>query len=126
MLDQLTLGGNYTYLKRDITDPVRPNLRSVGVPEHLLYVYGTWTPTEKLSMTGSLEASSSRWSDNPAQTGYIKTTGFVLANVNLEYKFTEQYSANFGVRNIFDRNYELVTGFPEAGRTFYLNSRITF
>ena len=126
VLDQLTLGGNYTYLKRDITDPVRPNLRSVGVPEHLLYVYGTWTPTEKLSMTGSLEASSSRWSDNPAQTGYIKTTGFVLANVNLEYKFTEQYSANFGVRNIFDRNYELVTGFPEAGRTFYLNSRITF
>lgn len=126
VLDQLTLGGNYTYLKRDITDPVRPNLRSVGVPAHLAYLYSTWRPLESLSVTGSLETSSSRWSDNPAVTDYIKTKGFVLANVNVEYRFSDQYSANFGVRNIFDRNYELVTGFPEAGRTFYLNSRITF
>ncbi len=124
--DELVLGGNYTYLKRDIVDPVRPNLRSTGVPEHLLYAYATWSPTEKLSMTGSVETSSSRWSDNPTQTGYIETGGFALANLNFEYKFTDSYSASFGVRNLFDRNYELVTGFPEPGRTFYLNARATF
>jgi iron complex outermembrane receptor protein len=125
--DELTVGGNYTYLKREITDALLPNLRSTGVPEHLLYAYATWAPTEKFSMTGSVETSSSRWSDNPVRNGpYIETDGFVLANLNFEYKFTEDYSASFGVRNLFDKNYELVTGFPEPGRTFYLNARATF
>lgn len=125
--DELTVGGNYTYLKREITDALLPNLRSTGVPEHLLYAYATWAPTEKLSVTGSVEASSSRWSDNPVRNGpYIETKGFVLANLNFEYKFTEDYSVSFGARNLFDKNYELVTGFPEPGRTFYLNARATF
>ncbi|MFC6443940.1 TonB-dependent receptor, partial [Shinella zoogloeoides] len=125
--EELTVGGNYTYLKREITDALLPNLRSTGVPEHLFFAHATWNPTEKLSVTGSLEASSSRWSDNPVKNGpYIETGGFALANLNFEYKFTEAHSASFGVRNLFDRNYELVTGFPEAGRTFYLNARATF
>lgn len=125
--DELTVGGNYTYLKREITDSLLPNLRSTGVPEHLLFAYATWNPTEKLSVTGSVEASSSRWSDNPVKNRpYIETGGFALANLNFEYKFTDSYSASFGVRNLFDRNYELVTGFPEPGRTFYLNARATF
>ena len=125
--DEVTVGGNYTYLRREINDPARPTLRSTGVPEHLLYAYATWAPTEKLSMTGSVETSSSRWSDHPAvANGYIETKGFALANLNFEYKFTDSYSASFGVRNLFDRNYELVTGFPEPGRTFYLNARATF
>lgn len=125
--DELTVGGNYTYLKREINDPARPTLRSTGVPEHLLYAYATWSPTEKFSMTGSVETSSSRWSDHPAGGDrYVETGGFALANLNFEYKFTDAYSTNFGVRNLFDRNYELVTGFPEPGRTFYLNARATF
>ncbi len=123
----LTVGGNYTYLKREINDPARPTLRSTGVPAHLLFAYATWAPTEKFSVTGSVEASSSRLSDHPAGGDrYIETKGFALANLNFEYKFTQDYSASFGVRNLFDRNYELVTGFPEAGRTFYLNARATF
>lgn len=125
--NEVTIGGNYTYLKREISDVLLPNLRSTGVPEHLLYLHATWTPTDKFSMTGSIETSSARWSDNPVKNGpYIEMEGFMLANLNFEYKFTQDFSTSFGVRNLFDKNYELVTGFPEPGRTFYLNARATF
>ena len=35
-------------------------------------------------------------------------------------------TAQLGVKNIFDRNYYYTAGFPEAGRTWFLNFRYTF
>lgn len=122
----VTIGANYTYLRREIADPVRPNLRSTGVPEHLGYLYVNWTPIERFTANANLELSSSRWSDNPAQTDYIKVPGFAIANVNFEYAFSDMFSTIFGVRNVFDTDYELTTGFPEPGRTFYLSGRLVF
>ena len=31
-----------------------------------------------------------------------------------------------GVKNLFDRNYYYSAGFPEAGRTWFMNARYTF
>jgi iron complex outermembrane receptor protein len=56
----------------------------------------------------------------------VKTSGFALANLNMQYDFSDSMSVNFGVRNIFDKNYELTEGFPEPGRSFYLKTRLTF
>lgn len=52
--------------------------------------------------------------------------GFALVNLNVEYAFNDQTSLTLGVRNILDKHYELRDGFPEPGRTFYVNTRFVF
>jgi iron complex outermembrane recepter protein len=126
VLPELTLGANYTYLRRQLVDPVRADLKPVGTPLHNAYIYANWQPYENFTVSPSLQLSSSRWSTDRLETSFFETDGFALANLDFQYDFSEQTSANFGVRNLFDKNYELADGFPEAGRTFYLNTRMTF
>lgn len=126
LLPQLTLGGNYTWLKRSLDDPQRPDLEPVGTPEHLAYLYARWRPIEKLTVTPSIEMSSSRWSSNRFEDVFTSVPGFSLFNLNLEYEFSGHVSASVGIRNLLDKNYELADGYPEPGRTFYLNTRFTF
>lgn len=125
MLSWLTLGGNYTLLKSELRNPGNPDLKPDGRPEHIAYLYAHWRPVEKLTITPALELSSSRWASISGGK-FATKPGFGLANLNVHYEFNDQMSFTAGVRNIFDRNYELADGFPEPGRTFYLNSRVTF
>lgn len=125
VLPELTLGGNYTLLKSELKNPASPNLRPEGRPEHVAYLYAHWRPIEKLTISPGLELSSGRWS-SIGGGNYRKLPGFGLANLNIEYAINEQTSITAGVRNMLDKHYEMRDGFPEPGRTFYLNSRITF
>lgn len=125
MLPELTIGGNYTWLKRKIDDPVRPDLRPTDTPEHTAHIYAHWMPYENFTISPDVELTSWRWSDS-SYGGYVKTSGFALANLSMQYDFSESMSVNFGVRNIFDKNYQLAEGFPEPGRSFYLKTRLTF
>jgi len=122
----LTLGGNYTYLHRSVDDPQRPDLKPVGTPEQLAYLYAHWRPVEKLTITPSIELSDSRYSSNRFEDAFYSVPGFSLFNLNVEYQFTPQASVSVGVRNIFDKNYELADGYPEPGRTFHVGTRLTF
>lgn len=125
MLSTLTVGGNYTLLKSELRNPDNPNLEPDGRPEHIAYLYAHWRPIEKLTITPGLELSSSRWASISGGK-FTTKPGFGLANLNVHYDFNDQMSFTAGVRNIFDKHYELADGFPEPGRTFYLNSRLTF
>ena len=81
---------------------------------------------EGLTVTPSVELSSSRYSSNRFEDEFTKVSGFGLVNLNMEYEFTDQASITLGVRNILDKHYELRDGFPEPGRTFYVNTRFVF
>ena len=39
---------------------------------------------------------------------------------------SERTQLQFGIGNLFDRNYFIVDGYPEAGRTAYVNLRYRF
>lgn len=126
LIPELTIGGNYTLLKSRYQDPGRPDLRPIGRPEHVAYLYAHWRPMEQLTVTPSVEFSSHRFSSTTNEQTFFRVPGFTLANLNTEYRFNEQTSVSVGVRNIFDKHYELAEGFPEPGRTFYFNTRFTF
>ncbi|WP_244396205.1 TonB-dependent receptor plug domain-containing protein [Afipia carboxidovorans] len=140
LLPQLAIGGNYTFIRRTIKDPLQPNLQATGVPSHKAFLYASWQPIDRFTVTPSLELASDRWSDVNVGTnaanqavrdvfpngGYIRTGAYTLLNVNLNYKFNENFEVSGGVKNILDDNYELAWGLPQAGRTFYAKARATF
>lgn len=125
--DTLTLGGNYTYTQIDLASPSIKDIRPVGVPEHFAFLYAKWKALQSLTIIPSVEISSSRWTNmSTGSVAYIETDGFVLANLSAEYQFNPQTTFSAGVRNIFDEEYETQYDFTLAGRSFFVNGRVTF
>ena len=127
---QVSVGGNYTYIYRTVNDPLQPNLRPTGVPTHKAFLYMAWRPIDRLTITPSLEIASDRWSDvltSPAQAfPYTLTGAYTLANIQASYRVTDNFEVAGGVKNLLDQNYELAWGLPQPGRTFYMKARATF
>lgn len=123
----LRIGGNYTYLQRSY-DYITPGTRPEGTPDHEAFLYLSWDVLPNLTITPSLALASDRNSIVSSGTTrtYIETGSYALANVQAEYRFNDNASAAIGVTNLFDDNYELVEGFPEAGRQFFANARVKF
>ncbi len=131
-VSDLGLAANYTWLHRGVSDPVRPDFRPTDTPRHSAFLRLDWQAGESLTVSPSVEVYSSRLSESAVQTGgdldidYTRMAGFALANLDFDWQATDRASVVFGVRNLLDRNYQLVEGFPEPGRSFYLTTRMTF
>jgi iron complex outermembrane receptor protein len=123
----LRVGGNYTYLQREY-DYVTPGTKPEGTPDHEAFLYLAWQAMPNLTITPSLALASDRYSivTSGRTRTYIETGSYALANIQAEYKFTENASASFGVTNMFDEDYALAEGFPEPGRQFFANARVRF
>lgn len=121
------VGGNYAYLERSY-DYITPGTKPEGTPRHSAFLYLAWDALANLTITPSLELASDRNSIVTSGTTrtYIETGTYALANLQAEYKFTDKTSAAIGVTNIFDEDYALAEGFPEAGRQFFANARVKF
>lgn len=123
----LRIGGNYAYLERSY-DYIRPGTKPEGTPRHEAFLYLSWDATPQLTITPSLNLASDRYSivNSGIAPAYIETGAYALLNIQAEYKFNENFSAAIGGTNLTDENYELVEGFPEAGRQFFANARMKF
>jgi iron complex outermembrane receptor protein len=150
----LRLGGNYTYLERDldfaaaaaalplgvtITQTTRNAVAAAeteGTPRHEAFVYLSWQATRQLSFTPSVEIASDRSSlvTGPTSTlllptprpNYVKIGSYALVNLEAEYAFTDGITLNVGAANLLDEDYALAEGFPEPGRTFFANMRARY
>lgn len=124
--DTLALGGNYTYIRRRITDALQPNLRPTGVPTHKAFLHATWRPVSRLAITPSLDLAGNRWADvnPPPAFPYVRTGQYTLLNVAAEYTAANGVGIVVGVRNATDDLYELAWGYPQPGRTLYVKTRI--
>lgn len=124
--EALELGGNYTWIERDFTDPNIPAFEPVGVPTHKGFVWAHWTPTARLAVIPSLEITSDRWTVTPTGALYYRTGAYTRADLRIDYEVAEGIVLGAGVRNAFDDNFALTDGFPEPGRSFYLSARSQF
>lgn len=127
LASSLQIEGNYTYLQRRLDDPTNAAFRPTGVPTHKLFASAEWHASRNLQVTPSIEWDSSRWTVTssaaitPAR--YYRTGTYTLVNLALNWTVSQHLDTLLGGRNLFDRNYQLVDGFPEAGRSFYLSLR---
>jgi iron complex outermembrane receptor protein len=124
----VSVGGNYTAISRTIRDALQPSLRPTGVPAHKAFLYASWRPVERLTVTPSLDLAGDRWSDvnrNPMPAfPYLRTGGYTLLDVSAQYAVQPNVDVVFGMKNLTDDNYELSWGFPQPGRTFYVKTRV--
>lgn len=121
----LRLGANYTWLHREIVDPLRPTLRAVGTPTHQGLLFATYVPIEALSITPSVEFASDRWTDLN-DTTFARTGEYTLLNLQLQYQTTDSIAVAVGGRNLLDENYQLAIGYPEEGRSLYAKLQLAF
>ena len=113
--DQVRIDANYTYLKRKNLS--NPSIYLTDVPQNKVFGSIQYTPIKKLYVMASEEYNSKRYS-----TSYGTVSGeFALTNVKAHLTLVKGFSIEGGVNNLFDKNYTLVEGFPEAGRNYFAN-----
>jgi iron complex outermembrane receptor protein len=123
----LALGANYTWTHRKLVDPGNAAFRPTDVPTHKAFVYANWTPVPRFHLIPSADIASDRWTvTDVAPITYYRTGAYVNAAVRAEYDLLKTVKASVGVRNLFDANYQLVDGFLEPGRSFFLSLKAAY
>jgi iron complex outermembrane receptor protein len=125
---QLTVGGNYTSLRREIRDGLQPNLRPTGVPTHKAFLYAAWRPVEPLTITPSVDIAGDRWSDmntTPLPVfPFVRTGSYSMFDISAQYSVVRNFDVVFGLKNVGDQHFELAWGFPQPGRSLYVKTRV--
>ncbi len=115
IITDLNGGFNYTYIWSDNrTD----STRITDIPKHKLAAYAKYTPLKGLDLTADVEYNSQRYSSSD---GVQVARAFAVANFKAAWEFLKGLRIEGGVSNIFDRDYALSEGYPEAGRSFFSN-----
>jgi iron complex outermembrane receptor protein len=122
--EDLELGVNATWQVRHIRTPanVAP-VQLTGDPMYKGFVYLAWAASPEFSVIPNLELASKRWTVTTNGASYYKTGAYGLLGVSFDYRFAERFDFNFGVKNMMDSDYQLSSGFPEQGRTFFAELR---
>lgn len=61
-----------------------------------------------------------------ARPNFTDIGAYSIVNFQAEYAFNDNADIAIGATNLFDENYALADGFPEAGRQFFANARVRF
>lgn len=119
ILKQLTLGANYTYIDRkNLSDP---RILFTDVPHSKLFSFIQINPIKEIQLMLSGEYNSYRYS-----TSYgTKSPQFFLLNTIVSAHPSKYIGIDVGVNNILDKNYTLVEGYPEEGRSFFITLRFS-
>jgi len=116
---------SYTYLNSKDCSPNRTSDHLEERPENKLYISDLFELTEWLSLFGKLEYYSKQWYEDP-DTGWQELDGFMTFDFKVIGTFSEVLTLEAGVKNMFDKNYFLSSGYPREGRTFFGMLRATF
>lgn len=116
---QFEVGGNYTYM--DLENVSNPTVRITDIPRQKLTAQILYRPTGSLEILAFAEYNSSRWSSNT-----VELPDFTTLNLTATYKASKDVTADFGVTNLEDKNYQLADGFPSPGRMWFTKLRYQF
>lgn len=122
----LEVGGNYSYIDTRLDNPNDASARLTTTPQNKAFLFAKWRPSESLSVIPNLEYASSRWSSAAVGSGYVHTGTYTLLNFKVEYRVSREWDVSLSGRNVTDKNYQVVDGYPQEGRNFLLATRVRF
>lgn len=114
---------SYTYLNRK--NETAPFTILTETPRHKLFGSLGYTPINKLRFQGVIQFEDGRYNLNEPGA-IVRLSQFTTVDISTTYRFPHEIEIQGGVRNLFDRNYQLFEGYPEAGRNFFVNLRYFF
>jgi len=116
----IRIDANYTHIIRNNLSS--PQIFLTDVPKNKVFGSLSYRPINRLYLVASEEYNSKRYS-----TSYgAVANGFYLTNANAQLTLVKGFSGEGGVNNLFDRNYQLAEGYPEAGRNYFANLMYNF
>jgi iron complex outermembrane receptor protein len=127
----LTLRADYTYLvARDESDG-RVTDDVLGAPKHKVDLRAVYTVPQvqtRLILQGLYMGSQFDQLPTPASPTLqtLETDGYFLANFKLVQPLGSHLEAFGFVQNIFGKDYEMESGYPGMGRTFWIGLRTKF
>lgn len=113
------MDANYTYLNRNNIS--NPGIFLTDTPRQKLFTSAVWHAGHALDITGSVESYTLRYSSTD---GKQVAPGFAVANLKAGYTLKGGTLLEVGVRNMFDRLYSYVEGYPEPGQTFFFQFKM--
>jgi len=117
----IDLGGNVTALaRRNRSDPT---VKLTDVPRERAFGWARWHATPVLDVTATVDAQSYAYSSSD---GAQVANGFAVAGLKAGWNLEGGVLIEAGVRNLFDRYYAYAEGYPEAGRTAFVQGRVRF
>lgn len=120
VLTALEIGSNYTYTH---IDNKTDSSKIINVPAHKVFAYARYTFFERLTAQADIEFDSQRFSSS---NGVEVAGEYTIVGTKLSYDIGNGFLVDAGVKNLFDKDYAIEEGYPEAGRTFFANLRYTF
>lgn len=106
---------NYSFIKRENIS--NPEIIFTDVPENHVFAALEFEFLKGLNFNINGEYSTKRYS-----TSYgIESPEFTVFNSQISYQCKNGISIETGMNNIFDKNYTLSEGYPEAGRNYYFS-----
>ncbi|GAB3930904.1 TonB-dependent receptor plug domain-containing protein [Larkinella terrae] len=115
----LQTGVQYSYIHRQ--NRSNPDLKFIDVPDNKVLVFAQAQLLRRATLLANVEYNSDRYS-----TSYgTKAKSFVVAYAKASVRIVRFVSLEGGINNIFDQNYALAEGFPEPGRTYFVNLLLT-
>ncbi|HNQ05507.1 MAG TPA: TonB-dependent receptor [Thiobacillaceae bacterium] len=116
---QWEIGGNVTWM--DVKNLSDPTVKLTGIPETKIILHALWRPVASVDLIAFAEHDGGRWATNT-----VKLDGFATLNLKAVWRPMKDLSAEAGVSNVTDKNYELDYGFPAAGRMWFANLNYRF
>jgi len=113
----------YGYLNRKNIS--QPSVVLTEAPRHKSFATVAWRPMARLEIRGNLSHESGRYNLN--QAGHVyRMPSFGLLGTLCTVKLNESTQVEIGGENLLDKNYAFFEGYPEPGRTGFVNLRYRF
>lgn len=105
----------YSFIQRKNIS--NPDILFTDVPDHKVFGSVEYDISNKMMVNFFAEYNSERVN---ASDGTRISPGYSVFNLQVAYRFLQNFTAEAGVNNILDRNYTIQEGYPETGRNFYI------
>ena len=120
-IDNVELSGSASFL-----DSEQDDFEEIRRPDFLASATGTWTPTDSLALTLSVDHNGEQLDTDFATFQNVELDSFTLFGANARFKLSENVAVTLRGSNLLDDDYEEVVGFASRGRAVFGGLELDF